>query len=56
MDSNEIKMFKNLEKRNITVQLFIIKSDDEGTAHYFLGNVIPIDYSPVTMKKKGKDL
>lgn len=56
MDSEEIEMFKNLDHNNIKVQLFVIKNDDEGSAHYYLGNVKPVDYNPVTMKKKGKDV
>ena len=56
MNSEEVKMFKSLDTNHVTIQLFVIKNDDEGSMHYYLGNVTPIDFKPVTMKKKGKDV
>ena len=54
MNSPEILAFQN--EKNIRLPLFIKKSDDEGTDHYYMGELKPIDGSFVQEKKANKSI
>ena len=54
MNSPEIVAFQN--EKNIRLPLFIKKSDDEGTDHYYMGELKPIDGSFVQEKKANKSI
>lgn len=54
MDSEEVRILKEYAKTNVAIQLFIKKNDDEDSGHYYMGNMIPIEFNPGTIPKKGK--
>ena len=54
MNSPEIVAFQN--EKDIKMPLFIKKSDDEGTDHYYIGDLKPIPGSFVQEKKANKPI
>lgn len=54
MSSDEIKLLQNLEKNNVTVQLFIRKSVDVTDGYYYLGNMKPTNFVEKQMKNGDK--
>lgn len=54
INSDEVKLFQNLESKNVEVQLFIRKSSDVSDGYYYLGNMKPISFREKQMKKNNK--
>ena len=56
LESTEAQAIINHEKTNLSIHLFIKKSDDEGKDFYYMGPVIPIGYEQTTIKNDKGDL